>query len=122
MNRNNEQRKDEGMNKDAIINKYEIGKRIRRVRESNDFTREQFSEKIEITPQFLAELENGTKGMSFDTLSRICRYYASADYILFGRESSNISTPAAQALKKIPEKYSEEVSAIMEALLRISSK
>lgn len=110
------------MNKDTSINKYDIGKRIRRVRESNDFTREQFSELIEITPQFLAEIENGTKGMSFETLSRICRYYASADYILFGRQSSDIPTPAAQALTKIPEKYSEEVSAIMEALLRMSNK
>lgn len=111
-----------GMSKEVTINKYDIGKRIRRVRESNDFTREQFSEKIDITPQFLAELENGTKGMSFDTLSRICRYYASADYILFGREGSNIPTPAVQTMKKIPEKYSEEVSAILEALLRMSEK
>jgi len=122
MNKDNSIIKDSGMKRDFTINKYDIGKRIRRVRESNDFTREQFSEKIEITPQFLAELENGTKGMSFDTLSRICRYYASADYILFGRESSDMPTPAAQALKKIPEKYSDEVSAIMEALLRISNK
>ncbi|MGL5434733.1 MAG: helix-turn-helix domain-containing protein [Lachnospiraceae bacterium] len=102
--------------------KFEVGKRVRRVRESHDFTREQFSEIIDISPQFLAEIENGTKGMSFETLSRICRYYASADYVLFGRQSSELSTPASQALVKMPEKYSEEVSTIMEALLSMANK
>ncbi len=102
--------------------KFEVGKRVRRVRESHNFTREKFSEIISISPQFLAEIENGTKGMSFETLSRICRYYASADYILFGRQSTELQTPASQALVSIPEKYTEEVSTIMDALLSITNK
>ena len=46
------------------MDKILIGKRLRRQRENFGLTREKFSEKVDISPQFLAELENGKKGMS----------------------------------------------------------
>ena len=45
----------------------QIGKRLRRHRENMNLTREEFAEKANISPQFLAEIENGKKGMSVDT-------------------------------------------------------
>lgn len=110
------------MPKSKRSDKFEIGKRVRRIREMNNFTREQFAEEIDISPQFMAEIENGTKGMSFETLTRMCRYYASADYILFGRQNTEIKTPAAQVLAKIPEEYSEEVATVLDALLAMSER
>ncbi len=66
----------------------QIGKRLRRIRESLAYTREQFAEEVGISPQFLAEIENGKKGMSADTLYKICmRFDLSADHILLGRGS-----------------------------------
>ncbi len=97
-----------------------IGKRVRRQRESMSLTRDQFAEQIEISPQFLAEIENGKKGMSAETLFKICeRTGASSDYILFGRQATgNTKTPAAQTLHEIPPKYSQQVEDILQALLQ----
>ncbi|WP_432408706.1 helix-turn-helix domain-containing protein [Wukongibacter sp. M2B1] len=67
-----------------------IGERIRQQRERIGMTREEFSEQISISPQFLAEIENGKKGMSYVTLYKICdKFNISADYILMGRERIN---------------------------------
>lgn len=110
--------KNKSVNPDKLL----VGQRVRRTRESHDYTREQFSEKINISPQFLAEIENGTKGMSIETLSRICLYYGSADYILFGRENIDTDTPAAKTFKELTETHSEEVTTILESLLDMVKK
>lgn len=50
------------------VNRTDIGKRIRGLRDSRRITREEFSEALDITPQFLRDIEAGTKGMSNETL------------------------------------------------------
>jgi transcriptional regulator with XRE-family HTH domain len=45
---------------------------------------------IGISPQFLAEIEGGKKGMSSSTLYKMCvGLSTSADYIVLGREKEN---------------------------------
>ena len=85
----------------------ESGKRVRRCREHLGYTREQFAEQVGISPQFLAEIENGKKGMSADTLYKICiRFDLSANYILLGQAASDtLSDPVQTILKNFPEKY-----------------
>ena len=64
-----------------------IGGRIRKQREYLGLTREQFAEKLDITPKFCADIELGTKGMSVPTLCRIATTLSlSTDYILFGKQ------------------------------------
>lgn len=105
------------------MDKEEVGKRIRWQRGNLALTREQFAEQINISPQFLAEIENGKKGMSAETLYKICeKANASADYILLGRQISNIETPAAKTLSKIPAKYSGQIEDILSAFLRAVEK
>lgn len=89
------------------MNKKLIGKRIRQQRTQLSLVREDFAEQVGISPQFLAEIENGKKGMSAETLYKICdRFGFSADYILLGRENlENINTPGAYILKNIPKIY-----------------
>lgn len=101
-----------------------IGKRVRRIRENLDMTRDKFSEEMSISSQFLAEIENGTKGMSAETLLKICdRFHVSADYILLGRESTEgLSTPVAEMIKKIPSEYMPMLEDIVEAYVRAVSK
>lgn len=48
-----------------------IGGRIRRQREFLGYTREQFSELLDVTPKFCSDIELGVKGMSVQTLCRI---------------------------------------------------
>jgi transcriptional regulator with XRE-family HTH domain len=78
-----------GDNMDNLLNK-QIGQRIRGKREYIGLSREKFSEMIGISPQFLAEIEGGKKGMSSSTLYKMCvGLSTSADYIVLGREKEN---------------------------------
>lgn len=71
---------------DKTMNR-EIGQRIRKHREALGYTREQFAEKMEISVRFAADIELGNRGMSIETLIKICEMFSvSADYIIFGKE------------------------------------
>lgn len=64
----------------------QMGKRIRAQRESLGFTREKLAEKMGVSSKFIADLENGAKGIilkKFYTLVQILD--VSADYILAGK-------------------------------------
>jgi len=106
------------------MDKEGIGRRVRRIRERQSLTRDQFAEQIEISPQFLAEIENGKKGISAETLYKICsRANTSSDYILFGQQSIGAEkTPAVEILSKIPPQYSEMVEDILQAYLQTIEK
>ncbi len=87
------------------LDKVIIGKRLRKQREKLSLSRETFAEMIDISPQFLAELENGKKGMSAETLYKICdKFYLSSDYLLMGRENlSDMKTPVAEMLMNLSD-------------------
>ena len=68
----------------------EIGERLRGIRENMKMTREEFSEKIDITDSFLGQIERGERALSVKTLRKVVRYTGvSADYLLFGKETNN---------------------------------
>ena len=68
----------------------DIGERLRTVREDMHMTREQFSEKIDITDSFLGQIERGERALSAKTLKKVVKYTGiSADYLLFGKNSNN---------------------------------
>ena len=53
-------------------------------------TREQFSEKIDITDSFLGQIERGERSLSVKTLKKVVKYAGvSADYLLFGNQNNN---------------------------------
>ena len=101
----------------------QVGKRLRRVRSQMELTREQFAEQVSISPQFLAEIENGKKGMSAETLFKICsRFDLSADYILLGKTSlSQLSNPIQSALNGFSEPYIELTEEIIRAIEKIAA-
>ena len=84
-----------------------IGGRIRRQREFLGYTREQFAELLDVTPKFCSDIETGAKGcplgvkgMSVQTLCRISEVLRlSTDFILFGRENTESSSPITQLLR-----------------------
>lgn len=100
----------------------QVGKRLRRIRSQMALTREQFAEQVSISPQFLAEIENGKKGMSADTLFKICtRFDLSADYILLGKASSaQLSDPIQKALSGFSEPYVELTEEIIRAIEKVA--
>lgn len=70
----------------------QIGERIRELREIQNYTRESFAEKVEISAKFLYEIEVGKKNFSAYTLCRIAKALSvSCDYIMFGEEAEHRS-------------------------------
>lgn len=88
-----------------ILDKSKIGQRVRQLRVLNDYTQARFAELIDISINFLSEIENGKKGLSQDTLAKICKQLnTSADYILFGvkpKQNSLIDTANSLSIEEI---------------------
>ena len=64
---------------------HEMGKRIRARRESLNMNREMLAEKLEVSPQFIADIEYGNKGVSIRKLYLLFQALdTSADFILAG--------------------------------------
>lgn len=98
---------------------WQMGVRIRSLREERHLTREQFSESAEISPKFLYEVESGLKGISANTLAKICcTLHVSADYILFGEDNSRISE---ELMHSIQQFNSEQVK-LIENILNLIRK
>jgi len=71
-------------------NNLEIGNRIRNIREGLCMSRNVFSEKVDISESYLAQLEIGKKSLGTTALMSISEYTGySTDYILFGKDSDN---------------------------------
>ncbi len=64
----------------------EMGRRVRLRRELLDLSRDQLAEKIDVSGQFIADIEYGHKGMSIQTLYKLSQAMnISADYFLAGK-------------------------------------
>ncbi len=68
----------------------QIGDQIKKAREKALLTQKQFAERIDVSPQYVSDLERGVVGVSVSTLKRICTVLGvSSDQILFGLEAEN---------------------------------
>ena len=95
-----------------------IGGRIRAYRESLGMNREAFSEQIGLSPQFLAEAENGKKGLSAESIYKICcNCEMSADYLVLGKiKKDKLKTPLDYALQDMPEEYSVQYVKMLQTI------
>ena len=96
----------------------QIGEQIRTAREQAKLTQEQFAERIEVSPQYISDLERGVVGISIPTLKRACiATGVTSDQILFGlapenriatieKRCSNLSDEEFSLLVDIVEKFS----------------
>lgn len=67
-----------------------IGKRVRDMREKQNYTREDFSELADISVQFIAEIETGKKNMSTNSLFKVSKaLHVSSDYLVFGNDTKS---------------------------------
>lgn len=66
-----------------------IGERIEKLRHEHNMSRKQFGEIIGVSEQHLGLVEKGIRGLSVDSIVKICnRMNASADYLLLGADLS----------------------------------
>jgi len=79
----------------------QIGEQVRIAREKARLTQELLAEKIEVSPQYISDLERGVVGIALPTLKKLCcTLGVASDQILFGTQSqdrgvilSNICNP-----------------------------
>ena len=100
----------------------EIGMRAKIAREQKKMTQEQLAERIDVSVQYVSDMERGLVGLSLATLRRLCLVLCiSSDQLLFGEqtksqlfaleERSRALTERQKAiLIEIVEKYLEAVA------------
>ncbi|MCH5272714.1 MAG: helix-turn-helix transcriptional regulator [Lachnospiraceae bacterium] len=95
-----------------------IGGRIRAYRESLGKNREAFSEMIGLSPQFLAEAENGKKGLSAESIYKICTNCdMSADYLVLGKlDRQGLKSPLDYILKDMPGDYAVQYAQVLKTV------
>lgn len=96
----------------------QIGSRIKKARESAHLTQEGLAEKVEVSVQYVSDLERGKVGASVATIIRICKVLQiSSDYILFGHEPVAKAVPE-QELLDLNEEQNKIMQEGMMLLLR----
>ncbi|MDD5900821.1 MAG: helix-turn-helix transcriptional regulator, partial [Lachnospiraceae bacterium] len=94
-----------------------IGGRIRAYRESLGMNREAFSEQVGLSPQFLAEAETGKKGLSAESIYKICsNSEMSADYLVLGKvKREKLKNPLDHVIQEMPGDYSVQYAQVLRA-------
>lgn len=95
------------MRKKVYENYCAIGKNIKKARIGRNLTQEELAELIDVTPQYLSDLERGVVGTSISTLIRLCQELdISSDLLLFGnsRETSSMLNALIERLQYLPKK------------------
>ena len=92
------------MRKKKDIN-IQIGEQIKIARENAKMTQEQLAERIEVSPQYISDLERGVVGISIATLKHVCTMLCvSSDQILFGQATENRAAAIADKCKILSDK------------------
>lgn len=83
----------------------QIGEQVKYAREQFRMTQEQLAEHIEVSPQFVSDMERGVVGISLATLKRVCKVLrVTSDQILFGSLQNDRSTILTEKCKHLTEK------------------
>ena len=94
-------------------------KLIRKARENIGYTREKFSELLDVSVSYMAEVERGRTGISVKMLIKICNLLGlSADYVLFG-ENRDKDTEILNKIQRIDKKYLPLLDSVISELLAI---
>lgn len=91
------------------LDKKEIGRRVSVRRNFLELSREDLAGMINVSPQFIADLEYGNKGMSLKTLFSLSQaLHISADFLLAGK--------AEQKREEKGLQFREEINAMLDHL------
>ena len=84
----------------------DIGKRLREQREHLQITREKLCEMIDVSPQYLSQVERGAKGLSIEKLLVVCDGLGlSTDYVLRGVDILTDISPVVAVFATLDEAH-----------------
>ena len=96
----------------------EIGKRIAECRRRHSLTQEDLANEIEVSTQYISNLERGLVGASVETIIKICNVLeSSSDYILLGSGSSIGKRTANIDLNRLSKKQLDYISESLNIIL-----
>lgn len=100
------------------INKI-IGNNVRFIRKTHKLSQEKFAEQVELSPQFISDVERGIEGISLTTAIKICNIMNCSSLVLFANliEFKNY-TNEMDKFTKLSDKNKDIVLNIIEALLK----
>jgi len=97
----------------------EIGKRLRKQRENLQMTREQLCELIDVSPQYLSQVERGVKGLSIEKLLVVCDGLGlSTEYVLRGVDALTDISPVVAVLATLDEAHIPLVENILKSFFQ----
>lgn len=84
----------------------EIGDRIKKSREQLKITQEKLAEKVNVSPQYISDLERGVVGVSIPTLKSICVVLGvTSDSLLFGEDEENDMAKIIKCCSRLSSKH-----------------
>lgn len=93
----------------------QIGERIKLARETAELTQEQLAERVDVSPQYVSDLERGVVGISIPTLKRVCvALHVSSDQILFDRKNDDSFAGIADKCRGLTGKQLRLLTEIVE--------
>lgn len=100
------------------INKI-IGNNVRFIRKSNKLSQEKFAELLDLSPQFISDLERGIQGISLTTMVKICNTMKCSPMVALSNliEFDNYNNEMDNFIN-LSEKNQEIVKTIISALLK----
>lgn len=94
----------------------EIGSRIRQARLQQKITQEQLAELVDVTVQYISDLERGVTGTSVATIVKLCQVLdVSSDFLLMGKTS----IPDEQLETKLAAVTPDEKAAILDIVEKV---
>lgn len=95
-----------------------LGSRLKKIRMQKRITREELSEKIDVSSRFLADVEAGKVGISLTTLKNLCiSLNVSSDYLIGtdNNEKSDTLYEIENIIKRTDKKYLPHLLKIISA-------
>ena len=92
----------------------EIGERIKKSREQVKMTQEKLAEKVNVSPQYISDLERGVVGVSIPTLKSLCIVLGvSSDSLLFGNLQENDISKITECCRHLSDEQYKTVEEII---------
>lgn len=105
------------------INKTEIGKRVSNFRKMNDMTQENLAELLECSVKHISHVERGTALPSLEKCVILSEFFhCSLDYLLRGREQSNVDGVLPSCILEVLQNGSDEERDLLLAYLNMYSR
>ncbi len=97
----------------------QIGRQVRVAREQARLTQEQLAERVDVSPQYVSDLERGVVGLSIQTLKKLCAALgARSDQILFAQAPENDLTVLSERCRMLSREQFALLTELIDCYLR----